>query len=82
MKIDRVFVTDVDATPKNAAIVRSTILLCRELGLTVVAEGAETAQELAWLTDNGCEVVQGYVVAKPMPLHDFIAWVQAFNRAP
>ncbi len=80
LKIDRVFVTDVDSTPKNAAIVRSTILLCRELGLSVVAEGAENSNELDWLKDNGCDVVQGYVIAKPMALDDFVAWVDNFDQ--
>ncbi len=81
LKIDRAFVTDVDHTPKNAAIVRSTLLLCRELGLSVVAEGAETAEELAWLTSNHCDLVQGYVVAKPMPLEEFLSWTEKFNHA-
>lgn len=80
LKIDRVFVTAVDTTPKNAAIVRSTILLCRELGLTVVAEGVETPQELAWLAVNRCDLAQGYVVAKPMPFEELLPWVQNFNR--
>jgi diguanylate cyclase (GGDEF)-like protein len=80
LKIDRTFVTAVDVTPRNAAIVRSTILLCRELGLSVVAEGAETAEELAWLKSNQCDFVQGYGVAKPMPLTEFIPWVQKFNH--
>jgi len=81
LKIDRAFVTGVDVNSKNAAIVRSTILLCRELGLSVVAEGAETPQEQAWLTDNRCDLLQGYVVAKPMPLAEFIPWVNKFNLA-
>ncbi|MDP2440072.1 bifunctional diguanylate cyclase/phosphodiesterase [Rhodoferax sp.] len=81
LKIDRTFITAVDATPRNAAIVRSTILLCQELGLSVVAEGAETAEELAWLKSNQCDFVQGYGVAKPMPLTDFIPWVQKFNHS-
>jgi len=80
LKIDRAFVTGVDTTPKNAAIVRSTLLLCRELGLSVVAEGAETAEELAWLTANHCDLVQGYVVAKPMPRQEFLDFVQKFNQ--
>lgn len=80
LKIDRTFVTAVDVTPKNAAIIRSTILLCQELGLSVVAEGAETAQELAWLHVNRCDFVQGYAIARPMPLAEFIAWVQQFNQ--
>jgi diguanylate cyclase (GGDEF)-like protein len=79
LKIDRAFVDGVDIDSKNAAIVRSTILLCRELGLSVVAEGAETPAELAWLGDNGCDLVQGYVVARPMPLDDFLTWVNKFS---
>jgi len=79
LKIDRAFVSAVDRTPRNAAIVRSTLVLCRELGLAVVAEGAETPEELAWLAANHCDLVQGYGVAKPMLLADFLAWVKAFN---
>jgi len=79
LKIDRAFVSGVDTHPKNAAIVRLTILLCHELGLSVVAEGAETAQEQGWLTDNHCDLLQGYVVARPMPLGEFIAFVKKFN---
>lgn len=81
LKIDRAFVDKVDRLPKNAAIVRSTILLCRELGLSVVAEGAETAEELDWLAHNKCDVVQGYGIAKPMPPEDFIPWVQQYRRS-
>ncbi len=80
LKIDRSFVAGVDSHPKSAAIVRSTILLCRELGLSVVAEGAETSQEQTWLTDNHCDLLQGYVVAKPMPADEFVTFVKAFNR--
>ncbi len=75
LNIDREFVTAVSEHPKNAAIVRSTILLCHELGLTVVAEGAETVEELAWLKESQCDVVQGYGIAKPMPLDMFLTWV-------
>jgi diguanylate cyclase (GGDEF)-like protein len=81
LKIDREFITAVSSMRKNSAIVRSTILLCHELGLTVVAEGAETPEELAWLQESGCDVVQGYGIAKPMPLADFLPWVSAFDWA-
>jgi len=74
LKIDRVFVMDVSTSHKNAAIVRSTIVLCHELNLTVVAEGAESQEELAWLKQSGCDMVQGYVMAKPMPLDVFLEW--------
>lgn len=78
LKIDRVFIDKVDRQPKNAAIVRSTILLCRELGLSVVAEGAETSEEMNWLAANGCDVIQGFGIAKPMPAGDFAQWVDAY----
>ncbi|MDZ4253804.1 MAG: GGDEF domain-containing phosphodiesterase, partial [Sulfuritalea sp.] len=81
LKIDRAFVAGVDTDAKNAAIVRSTVLLCRELGLSVVAEGVETAAELTWLGSNGCDLVQGYVVAKPMPLDNFLTWVGGYKPA-
>ncbi len=76
LKIDRAFVDGVDGNAKNAAIVRSTLLLCRELGLTVVAEGAETTAEIDWLRANACDLVQGYGIARPMPLADFVAWME------
>lgn len=75
LKIDRMFITDVHLTPKNAAIVRSTVLLCQELQMVVVAEGAEQQGEIDWLKENQCDLVQGYGIAKPMPLRDFLAWV-------
>lgn len=77
LKIDRAFVDQVNVRAKSAAIIRSTILLCHELGLSVVAEGVETADELEWLNTNDCDLVQGYHVAKPMPADAFQTWVEA-----
>ena len=79
LKIDRAFVSGVDHDPRNAAIVRSTLLLCRELGLSVVAEGAEESSEIDWLRENACDLVQGYGIAKPIPKADFLSWVSAFH---
>lgn len=81
LKIDRAFVDKVDRQLKNAAIVRSTILLCRELGLSVVAEGAETPAEIDWLRRNGCDIVQGYGIAKPMPAESVADWVRERHLA-
>lgn len=80
LKIDRAFIDRVNDNPKNAAIVRSTLLLCRELGLSVVAEGAETPDELSWLSANQCDIVQGYGIARPMPAAEFRGWVADFGR--
>ena len=67
IKIDRSFVMDMLESPSDAAIVRSTIELARNLGLRVVAEGVET--EGAWdaLREYGCTLAQGYLIGKPAP---------------
>jgi len=78
LKIDRSFVRAVAHTPKNAAIVKSTIMLCHALGLRVVGEGAETADDLAWLRANDCDTAQGYYIAKPMPAGDVPGWLEKF----
>ncbi|MBI2750380.1 MAG: EAL domain-containing protein [Burkholderiales bacterium] len=78
LKIDQTFVTGVAQSPKNAAIVRSTILLSHELGLVVTAEGAETASDLSWLTDAGCDVAQGHGIARPMPADALPGWIAAY----
>lgn len=75
LKIDQVFVKNVDQLLKNAAIIRSTILLCHDLGLSVVAEGVETSQEMEWLKQNKCAIAQGYGIARPMPVQDFSVWM-------
>ena len=79
LKIDQSLVTAVADSPKNAAIVRSTILLSHELGLSVTSEGAETASDLAWLADNGCDLAQGYGIARPMPAAQLAPWIAAFD---
>lgn len=79
LKIDQTFIRSVADSPKNAAIVRSTIALCHDLGLTVVAEGAETAGDLAWLAGNECDIAQGYGIARPMPACDLPGWIAAYR---
>ena len=59
-------ITAIADSPRNAAIVRSTIMLSHALGLSVVAEGVETDEELAWLRAHGCDVAQGYRIARPV----------------
>ena len=77
IKIDRTFVSGMEADRRNAAIVRSTIELGHNLGLVVVAEGVETEHERAELQRFGCDAAQGYHFAKPMPAAEFEAWLRA-----
>jgi diguanylate cyclase (GGDEF)-like protein len=74
LKIDRTFVSGMEADGRNAAIVRSTIELGHNLGLSVVAEGVETGHELAELRRFGCDYAQGYHFARPMDAAIVEAW--------
>lgn len=81
IKIDRSFISCVTVSPKDAAIVQSTIQLGHALGLSVVAEGSEHAADLAWLRQRGCDIAQGYGIARPMPAQELPAWVAAYAAA-
>jgi EAL domain-containing protein (putative c-di-GMP-specific phosphodiesterase class I) len=76
LKIDRGFVTDMLDSPTHAAIVRSILELGHNLGLRVVAEGVETEEVLESLTEAGCDVIQGFLLARPMPPAALTAWLQ------
>ena len=76
LKIDRSFVMAMERDLDDARIVRSTIELAHNLGLTVVAEGLETLKAWALLAGLGCDEGQGYYICKPMPQDQFIAWAR------
>jgi EAL domain-containing protein (putative c-di-GMP-specific phosphodiesterase class I) len=67
LKIDKQFIDNLTCSPKDAAIARSIIQLAHNLGLQVVAEGVETASQVAALRHLGCDVVQGFYFGKPVP---------------
>ena len=75
LKLDRSLTADVDADVRAAAIVRHTVALAHELGLRLVAEGVEDAATAGALADLGCDVAQGYAIARPMPVEDFLTWL-------
>ena len=74
LKIDKSFVTRSDDA-KDDAILRATIDLAHQLGLTVVAEGVEDDAAIARLAALGCEHAQGYGIGKPMPQEQFLSWL-------
>ena len=67
LKIDRSFIAGVEEDSHNAAICESVLTLARSFGLRVIAEGVETAAQLDWLRQRGCDEVQGFLLARPMP---------------
>jgi diguanylate cyclase (GGDEF)-like protein len=79
LKIDKSFVMAMERDLDDARIVRSTIELAHNLGLTVVAEGLETAKAWAMLSQLGCDEGQGYYICKPMPQEQFIAWATSWQ---
>jgi EAL domain-containing protein (putative c-di-GMP-specific phosphodiesterase class I) len=79
LKIDKSFVMAMERDLDDARIVRSTIELAHNLGLTVVAEGLETLKAWAMLARLGCDEGQGYFIGKPMPQEQFIAWTQSWQ---
>jgi EAL domain-containing protein (putative c-di-GMP-specific phosphodiesterase class I) len=74
LKIDKSFVQMMDTNQNDEIIVHSIIELAHNLGLKVTAEGVENQQVWEMLKSRGCDVAQGYLHGKPMPLDEFIAW--------
>jgi diguanylate cyclase len=72
LKIDKTFVQGMAHGNADALLVKSTIDLGHSLGMKIAAEGVETAESLALLQAMGCDLAQGYYIARPMPLEDFL----------
>jgi len=75
LKIDRSFVDGVDGDPKRQALLRSIVDIGHSLALQVTAEGVETEAELAVIRGANCDLVQGYLLAKPMATEAFEGWL-------
>ena len=76
LKIDRSFVMRLGTSESDAEIVRSTVELGHNLGLSIVAEGVEDDASLTFLVNAGSDVAQGFYIARPMPAGDVPAWVR------
>jgi len=80
VKIDRSFTRDIDTDSTQAAIVTSVIELSHRLGLRVVAEGVETENQQHFLLSHGCDLIQGYWLARPLSLKSSLDFLQSRDR--
>lgn len=79
IKIDRSFIQDLETSEDARAVVDAVIKLAHALDLRVVAEGVETEGQREILTQQGCDELQGFLLAKPMPKDDFLTWIKNSN---
>lgn len=86
LKIDKEFLKISDTSERSRKIIQSVIGMSKDLDITVVCEGVETSEEVDFLNACGCDIIQGYFYARPMPYvayeEDFLAPLQAQATAP
>ncbi len=75
LKLDKTFVHDIEHSASARALTVSVLRIAESLGMTVVAEGVETEAQRHFLAERGCPVVQGYLLARPMPADALVRWV-------
>jgi EAL domain-containing protein (putative c-di-GMP-specific phosphodiesterase class I) len=81
VKIDRSFIRGLPSDADDVAITQAVIAMAHSLGLSVVAEGVETAEQLSLLRDLRCDQAQGYHLGRPMPADDLAARLEALPFA-
>lgn len=79
LKLDRMFLDGSDNDPERRHVVESTIRLAHDLGLSVIAEGVETEEQLKLLTELGSDYAQGYFIARPMPVDELLGWAKTYK---
>ncbi len=81
LKIDRSFIADIGVSHSGSSLVNAILYMAHALGLRCVAEGVEQESQLNFLAANHCQEVQGYLLARPMPVADFERWLQHWESS-
>ena len=77
LKLDRQFVSNVELSSEDAVIARATITMAAEIGLRVVAEGVETAEQIQWLLSQECHTMQGFYFSRPVPGEEVVQLIRS-----
>ena len=80
MKIDKLFFNSFADSPKSRLLLEDILSIARHLGLTIVAEGIETAEQVTFLQQHHCDMIQGYYFYKPLCSQAFDAALEVSNR--
>jgi EAL domain-containing protein (putative c-di-GMP-specific phosphodiesterase class I)/AmiR/NasT family two-component response regulator len=80
LKIDRAFVNGAAQWPNRLSVLKSALDLGQSLGVATVAEGVETVEDWKLLRELGCDLAQGYLLAKPMPAEQLVGWMRQDRR--
>jgi EAL domain-containing protein (putative c-di-GMP-specific phosphodiesterase class I) len=78
LKIDKSFIQDIPQDQNDVAICKTIINMAKSLNFNVVAEGVETQEQLDFLKENGCYIIQGYLFFKPMDLENLKITIKSF----
>ena len=81
IKIDRSFITNMHRDPEQERMVAAILSMADRLDLMTLAEGVESAEEQVLLAQMGCDHLQGFAIARPMPREDLAAWLEAHDQA-
>ena len=80
IKIDQCFVRELKSVPKDLAIISAVVTIGKGFNLQVIAEGVETIEQLNLLMDLGCDVMQGYLFSRPLPVYEATNFIECFFK--
>ena len=80
LKIARSFIEKSGRSENSKKIIRAIMMLASNFGVGVIAEGVETSSELEFLEEEGCRLIQGFLIARPMPIGDLINYMNSYGR--
>ena len=80
VKLDKGFLDEILSTEKGKKIVQHSVAMVKDLDLKVIAEGVETQEQLEFLKQSSCDLVQGYFFSKPLPVEEFLEYRLRYDK--